>query len=230
MSKKEFRFIPALDVLDLETVEKIAEKTGKSNLVYGYKLGFSLGLTYGLGRVVDLIRRHSEKPIIYDHQKAATDIPDTGALFARTMKNAGINEAILFPQAGPETLKAWIEALQNESLKVIVGGLMTHKAYVVSEGGFLEDKGIETIYRTAVEKAVSAFVVPLTKPDAVEKLVAAVNFPPQSEFYSPGFGSQGGDAGRFPGISRHYLIVGRALLSAADPMAWLEKAAAEIRS
>jgi orotidine-5'-phosphate decarboxylase len=227
---KIVRLIPALDVLDLDVVDRLAKAVGAHEMIYGFKVGFSLGLTHGLGRVVEVIRRHSGKPIIYDHQKAATDIPDTGRLFARTLRQAGINEAILFPQAGPATLDAWIDGLREESLKVIVGGLMTHKAYVKSEGGFLEDQGIETIYRTAVERGVRAFVVPLTKPAAVDHLVQAVPFPADSEFYSPGFGRQGGDPGRFARIRRHYLIVGRALLEAADPAVWLADAEKSLRS
>jgi len=227
---KTFKLIPALDVLDLAVVERLAKAVGNNPMVYGFKLGFSLGLTHGLGAVVAAIRKHSNLPVIYDHQKAATDIPDTGRLFAQTMKQGGIDEVILFPQAGPVTLEAWIEAMRAENLKIIVGGLMTHKAYVSSEGGFLEDRAIETIYKTAVEKGVKAFVVPLTKPDAVDRIVKAVPFTADAEFYSPGYGRQGGDPSRFASISRHYLIVGRALLEAADPEAWLAKAGEELRS
>ena len=39
----------------------------------------------------------------------------------------------------------------------------------------------------------------------------------EQEFYSPGFGAQGGDPARFPGLARHYLIMGRSLLRAEDP-------------
>ena len=227
---KIFKLIPALDVLDLTVVESIAQAAGNNEMVYGFKVGFSLGLTHGLGRVVETIRKYSNLPIIYDHQKAATDIPDTGRLFAQTLRRAGIDEAILFPQAGPATLEAWIEALREEQLKIIVGGLMTHKAYVRSEGGFIEDRAIETIYSTAFERGVNAFVVPLTKPEAVDRIIQAVPFTTQTEFYSPGFGRQGGDPSRFASIGRHYLIVGRALLEAADPAAWIAEATVQLRS
>jgi orotidine-5'-phosphate decarboxylase len=227
---KIVRLIPALDVTELEPVERVARSLGQHEMLYGFKIGFSLGLTFGLSRVVETIRRHSDRPIIYDHQKAATDIPDTGQLFARTLKNSGVNEVILFPQAGPETMRAWVQAMGEQGLKTIVGGLMTHKAYRVSEGGFLADEGIERIYRLAVEMRVKAFVVPLTKPDAVAQLQKAVPFPPDAEFYSPGFGKQGGDAGQFSSIRRHYLIAGRSLLEAADPAKWLEDFTRQTRS
>ncbi len=227
--KKVFRLIPSLDCTELEKVERIARAVGNEPGIYGFKVGFSLGLSFGLPRVVETIRRHSRKPVIYDHQKAGTDIPDTGKLFAQTMKNTGIDEVILFPQSGPETMKAWTAAVREQGLKVIVGGIMTHKAYLQSEGGFLSDAGVEGIYRIAVEEGVKAFVVPLTKAKLVRELIGSVKFGPDDEFYSPGFGAQGGDPGAFREIRRHYLICGRSILGASDPVEWVGKTLEELK-
>jgi len=218
----DVRVIPALDVTDLDRVTAIAEAVGQHPGVYGFKVGFSLGLTHGLPAVVERIRAASDKPVIYDHQKAATDIPDTGKLFAETLANAGIDEGILFPQAGPVTLAAWVEALRDADLKVIVGGLMTHAAYQVSEGGFLRDEGILQIYRDAAAKGVRSFVVPLTKPDAVRRIADEVSDAGDVEFYSPGYGKQGGDPDGLGFLARLNVIVGRSLLSAEDPAAYID--------
>jgi orotidine-5'-phosphate decarboxylase len=218
----DVRIIPALDVTDLDRVSAIAEAIGQHPGVYGFKVGFSLGLTHGLPAVVARIRAASDKPVIYDHQKAATDIPDTGVLFARTLADAGIDEGILFPQAGPVTLAAWVDALQEAGLKVIVGGLMTHAAYQASEGGFLRDDGILQIYRDAAAKGVRAFVVPLTKPDAVRRIAEEIGDAGEVEFYSPGYGKQGGDPAGLGFLTRLNLIVGRSLLSAEDPAAYID--------
>ena len=219
----DVRVIPALDVTDLDRVSAIAEALGQHPGVYGFKVGFSLGLAHGLPAVVERIRAASDKPVIYDHQKAATDIPDTGKLFAETLANAGIDEGILFPQAGPVTLAAWVDALRDAGLKVIVGGLMTHAAYQVSEGGFLRDDGIMQIYRDAVAKGVRSFVVPLTKPDAVRRIADEVSKASgEVEFYSPGYGKQGGDPAGLGFLARLNVIVGRSLLSAEDPAAYID--------
>ena len=101
---KEYRIIPALDLADLETALRLVCRTAGRASVYGYKLGFALGLAHGLPESVRRIREWTDKPLIYDHQKAATDIPDTGALFADVLKAAGIDEAILFPHTGPHVL------------------------------------------------------------------------------------------------------------------------------
>lgn len=217
--EKEYRLIPALDTAELEPSLRVVRAVDACDFVYGYKIGFSLGLGYGLPEVVARIREISNKPIIYDHQKAATDIPDTGTLFADVMARAGINEVILFPHTGPRTLEAWVRAMQERSLKTIVGAVMTHPAYLVSEGGFIADDAALAIYRQAAALGVSAFVTPLTKPDVVARLAAEVPFTAEQEFYSPGLGAQGGDPTQYPALQKHYLIVGRSLLAAADPAA-----------
>ncbi len=217
---KTFRLIPALDTADMRTIARLSEALGTHEFVYGFKVGFAAGLSHGLPAVVEAIRERSPKPIIYDHQKAGTDIPDTGTLFARTLRQAGVGEAILFPTAGPGVLRAWVKACVEEGLKVIVGGLMTHEGYLRSEGGFLADESVIEIYRTAAREGVRAFVVPLTRPDHVRRIVEEAGL--EGEFYSPGFGAQGGDAHLFGFLLRHYLIVGRSLVSSPDPVAYVE--------
>jgi orotidine-5'-phosphate decarboxylase len=216
----ERKLIPALDC-DLEKAMQIVAKVDSLEAVYGYKVGFVLGLTHGLPTVVERIRRHSKKPVIYDHQKAATDIPDTGEAFAAVLANAKIDEAILFPQAGPETLVTWTKALQAQRLKVIVGGVMTHARYLASEGGFLVDERILDVYRQAAQLGVKAFVVPMTKPE-IARAVADRLGAGDWEFYSPGVGVQGGDPAAFQFLKRHYAIVGRSLIKADDPVKYLE--------
>lgn len=229
MPATDWRWMPALDLTDLHAAERVVSAVGRHPAVEGFKIGFALGLAHGLPAVMAMIRRHSDRPVIYDHQKAATDIPDTGRLFARTLAEAGIDGAILVPQAGPATLDAWITALAENGRQVIVGGLMTHPAYRRSEGGYLDDDAPATIYRRAIERGVTGFVVPMTKPAAVAELVATVAFPATSVFYSPGFGAQGGDPATLPGPGRLVPIVGRALLQAEDPLAWLEQTIATWR-
>jgi len=228
MSDKKILIIPALDTPDLDVALRLVCRVAGRPSVYGFKLGFSLGLSCGLPETVRRIREWTDKPLIYDHQKAATDIPDTGPLFAGVLRRAGVDEAILFPHTGPHTLAAWVRALQEENLKVIVGGVMTHSAYLVSEGGFIADEAALSIYQQAAELGVSAFVVPLTKPEWVAKLAKEVPFTDKQEFYSPGFGAQKGDPTRFPALKTHHLIMGRSLLGAEDPLETLMQAESQL--
>lgn len=230
MSVKIRKVIPALDVADLDQVKKLIGTIAHEPIIYGYKVGFSLGLSYGLPKVVEAIKSLSDKPIIYDHQKAATDIPDTGKLFAKIMRNSKLDEVILFPQAGPSTLEAWVKALQDEQLRVIVGGIMTHPRFVVSEGGYIRDEAVIDMYRRSHELGVDSFVIPLTKPDATKQVYGKAELDENCVFYSPGFGSQGGDAAQFGFLKTHYLIVGRSLLGASDPVSYLRQVEGEIKN
>lgn len=211
--------IPACDVETIELFEKLVEQTGNVTGIGGYKIGFELGLGYGLPKVVEIARKHTDKPIIYDHQKAGTDIPDTGKNFAKVVKKAGVDTVILFPQSGPETERAWIYSALDEGLNVIVGGRMTHPAYAVSEGGFITDEGALDMYRIAARAGINNFVVPGNKLDIikqVKELVEAEGVAPV--FYAPGFIAQGGkieEAAKAAGDKFHG-IVGRGIYQARD--------------
>ena len=211
--------IPACDVSTIEEFEELVKQTADVKGIGGYKVGFELGLSFGLPAVVAVARKHTDKPIIYDHQKAGTDIPDTGKNFARTMKKSGVDTIILFPQAGPETERAWIYHTLNNGLNVIVGGRMTHPAYAVSEGGFITDEGALDMYRIAARSGVNNFVVPGNKPEVIKQIREVVEaegiFP---IFYAPGFIAQGGkigDAVKVAGDKFHG-IVGRGIYQAKD--------------
>lgn len=210
--------IPACDV-PLSLFERIVKETGDIERIGGYKVGLFLGLDYGLPEVVKLAREYTDKPIIYDHQKAGTDIPALGEKFAGVCEKAGIDAVILFPQSGPETEEAWIKALQEKDLGVIVGGLMTHPRYVRSEGGYLADEAIMEMYTSAAELGVTDFVVPGNRPEDIKIIRESLEERGVTPtFYAPGFVAQGGvisDATKVAGDYWH-AIVGRGIYRAED--------------
>lgn len=214
--------IPACDVSSIEEFEDLVKSTADIEGIGGYKIGFELGLGYGLERIVGVARKYTDKLIIYDHQKAGTDIPDTGKNFAEVCRKSGVDAVIFFPQAGPETERAWIYHALDKGLKIIVGGRMTHPAYAVSEGGFITDEGALDMYRIAARAGINNFVVPGNKPDVIEQVrdvVEAEGIKPI--FYAPGFIAQGGnisDAAKVAG-DRFHGIVGRGIYQAADKRA-----------
>jgi orotidine-5'-phosphate decarboxylase len=225
---KRYGIIPALDCDTLEEARDLVARLGHHPMVRGFKIGFSLGLSYGLPQVVEALRPLTEQALIYDHQKAGTDIPATGALFARTLSRAGIDAAILFPQAGPRTQRAWIQALQDAGVQAICGGAMTHPAYLASEGGYLCDDSVISMYKVSREAGVAAYVLPLTRPDLARSIAMEAGIGPDCTVMSPGFGAQGGDPAAFDFLARHDLIVGRSLMHAADPEAYLNTIQAQL--
>jgi len=211
--------VPACDVKTLEEFEEIVKQTHDVDGIGAYKLGFELGLGFGLKECVHIARKYTNKPIIYDHQKAATDIPDTGRNFAQVCKKAGIDSIILFPQAGPETERAWIYHALNEDLPVIIGGRMTHPAFSVTEGGFITDEGAMEIYKIAAKIGINNFVVPGNKPDVIKEVKELIEKEGVSPiFHSPGFIAQGGklsDAAKAAGNKLHG-IVGRGIYTSKN--------------
>ncbi len=211
--------VPACDVSDLGKLGELVAATCDVEGIGAYKIGFSLGLKHGLNAVVDEIRKTTRKPVVYDHQKAATDIPDTGETFARACAEAGVDAVILFPMAGPATQVAWTKAAQEAGLGVIVGTEMTHERFLQSDGGYLVDDAPVRALAIAGRMGVNEFVVPGNKPERIrqyreeaEKLLGAGNF----VFHSPGFVAQGGElseGARAAGENFH-AIVGRAIYAA----------------
>ncbi len=219
--------VPSCDFDSLKELEVLIKETNGLKLVGAYKIGFELALNFGLPKVVETCKKYTAKPIIYDHQKAGTDVPFTGEKFARACAKAKVDAVIIFPQSGPETEAEWIKAAKKENLKVIVGGEMTHKAYLESEGGFIKDSAPEEMYKIAAMNGVPEFVFPGNKPDKIMKyrqMLEGMKIEPV--IYSPGLISQGGkisESGKAAGKNWH-AIVGRALYEAND----IRKTALEI--
>ena len=209
--------IPACDV-PFEQFEPLVRETADVPGIGGYKIPLISGRK-GWETWISTARRYTDKPLIFDGQKLGTDIPDTGQEVMKNIKEAGFDAVILFPQAGPETERAWIYHALDKGLKVIVGGRMTHPAYTVSEGGFITDEGALDMYRIAARAGINNFVVPGNKPDVIKQVKDVVEAEGVSPvFYAPGFIAQGGsisDAAKVAG-ERFHGIVGRGIYQALD--------------
>ena len=205
--------IPACDIANQAKLEEIVIATTDIPGIGAYKLGLRLGLR-GLEIAVKIIRRHNKLPIIYDHQKGGTDIPDLGEGFAQDLKSFGINAVILYPFSGAATERKWIKACQDAGLVILIGGHMTHPEFLESEGGFIADSAPKQIYTIAADNGVINFVVPGNKPkfalkyrQLLEKLLDLGNF----TLYAPGFsGKQGGSISKIDTIlgNNWHAIVG----------------------
>lgn len=220
MIQQKRSIIPALDTTDIVVAENIVKETTALPFIGAYKVGFSLGLKYGLPRVVERLRHYSDLPIIYDHQKAATDIPDTGDLFASILTDAGISMAILFPFTGPAVQSAWTQALTDRKITAILGGEMTHDKFFNKDDGYLDYFSPEKIYTKAAVAGIRHFVMPGNKPEKIQRykqMLTSVTHDPIT-IYSPGLVTQGGEiseSGKVAGDNWH-CIVGRALIQAQD--------------
>jgi hypothetical protein len=143
-----------------------------------------------------------------------------GGQFAKMLKRAGVDAAILFPHSGPATQWEWTKACQGEGLRILVGLAMTHSQFLVSEGGYISDDAPVRAFELACAQGVTDFVVPGTKLAWVTKLRGVLDEKlghGEYDLYAPGFISQGGDiseCARAAGL-RFHAIVGSALYKAS---------------
>ncbi|MHC1635349.1 MAG: orotidine 5'-phosphate decarboxylase / HUMPS family protein [Candidatus Methanospirareceae archaeon] len=233
--KSRYGIIVACDAVDIGVLRRVIEGTRDVEGVEGYKIGAMLALRYGLFRICEEITAYTELPIIYDHQKLGTDIPEIcGGGLLEVCEEAGIRAVIIFPQSGLETLRATVKGCLRLGLIPIVGGEMTHPRYLQSEGGYIADDAPERIYLDAARLGVEYFVVPGTKVERMRKyrllLEREVGEP---KFLFPGIGEQGGDITRaFEAVHpfSSYAIVGRAIYTARDIRGVAERLSRVIKS
>jgi len=218
--KYERSVIPACDVETIQDLTRLVRQTHDIDGIGAYKVGAILTIRYGLPALIQTVREFTDLPVIYDHQKAMTDIDDLGKGFAAVVKNAGASAMIGFPQSGPATEESWIKASKEVGLEVIVGGEMTHPKYRRSEGGYIADESLDEMYLLAARLGVNNFVVPGNKTERVlhykEMLRPLIG--EHLIFYAPGFVAQGGiitDVAKAAAGSWH-AIVGRAIYLAKD--------------
>jgi orotidine-5'-phosphate decarboxylase len=224
---KEKGIVWAADVTP-EEFEPIMQQIGDAEGLVGVKIGLEIGLGLKLEEATRIVRAYSDARVQYDHQKAGNDPHDTVPSFVRAMirgreNGGGVDSAILFPFAGPETQTALTTALQSEGITVFTGAEMTHKRFRKAEGGSIPDSSLRRIIDLALELEVDNFIVPGNKARSVnkwrkhiEKVRGVGNF----ALAAPGFVDQGGStteaavvAGRF-----WHPIMGRAVHANKDGM------------
>jgi orotidine-5'-phosphate decarboxylase len=147
-------------------LESIVESTNGLDFIVGYKVGAELTLASSIGDIVKSIRKFTNLPVIYDHQKFGADDPYfCGGSFLETLKNAGVDAAVIFPHGGIESLKAAVNKSIGTGLIPIVGGDMVHKGYTTEEHGYLDSSAPQKMYIDGANLGAKHFVIPCTRFD-----------------------------------------------------------------
>lgn len=235
MFKKRHGIILSCDVTSLIEVEKLALLSTEFSEVVGFKVGFDLGLRYGLKKVTNFLKQINPLPVIYDHQKAGTDIPQMGGPFALCCKDSEVDGVIILAQSGPNTLEAFVTSIIAHGMVPIVGGIMSHPGYLASDGGYISDEAPTAIYKKAVELGVANFIMPGNKPEITKHFVTSVlqQNSNQKNIIMPGIGQQGGDIkSSFEAASFYpaYAIIGSAIYNAPDSKQALSSFAEQVRA
>ncbi len=210
--KRETELIIALDMTDPQRAVRVAEET--SGYCDAFKVNYPLVLSAGLG-IVDTLSAYG--PVLCDFKVA--DIPDTDRLIVGLTFEHAAEGIIVHGFPGEDSLRACIEAAKGA---VYVVTAMSHPG----ANTFLLPVA-EEMALLAREAGAAGIVAGATRPATIAKLRTIVG---ELLILSPGVGPQGGDPVEAIRQGADYLIVGRRITTAKDPVGAAQEVAAEVRT
>lgn len=203
--------IIALDLEIQKAVQLVKSLKGVEDKIAALKIGSLQSMGMGLKAAVSELRVFTSLPIIYDHQKGCTDIPEIIEKQVKAAKECSIDSMIAVPQgAGSKSLESFVQTCKAEKIEPIVLLEMTHEG----ANDFLREGTAKKIFDKALALGVEYFVCPGNKPEKIEEYK---NWNKNIKIISPGIGAQGGSAYEAVRAGTDYPIVGRAVYEAEEP-------------
>lgn len=180
-----------------------------------------LGLFDGVQRIVD---RAHDLGLLAIMDAKINDIGNTNRYIAEYYFKAGFDAVTVSPFVGwEEGMQPVFEVAEKMSRGIIVLVYMSHKGAGEGYGQTVQNSGsgrLEPQYRIFAQKAIKwnadGAVVGATYPDKIREVHAILK--DRVPIYSPGVGAQGGEAKAAVVAGAQYLIVGRAIFEAEDPV------------
>lgn len=150
------------------------------------------------------------------------DIGNTNLVALRRLWNCGFDAVIANPIMGPENLKELVKGAHKKERGVITLVHMSHPGAKLGYGlevrnprtGKLQ-KVHDLFLNWSYDARVDGIVVGATVPEVIAHASQRVRG--RCDIYSPGVGTQGGDAEASLGAGSKYLIVGRSILNSRNP-------------
>ena len=227
--EKRSNLILALDFPPLEPHQLLSRSIKLLEEVHPYicavkinhHLVLPLGLFNGTQKIVSLAHDLG-LPTIMDCK--INDIGDTNRVIAEFYYNAGFDAVITNPFVGwDEGLQPIFEVAKRKHRGVILLVYMSHKGALEGYGQKIIDPKtgeLTSQYLVFAEKALSwsadGAVVGATFPEKIEEVYAVLK--EHVPIYSPGVGAQGGDMAAAVAAGARYLIVGRKITLAEEPV------------
>lgn len=201
--KKDTRLILALDVTSREKALSLALQL--KDYFDAIKIGYPLILSAGLGIVTEI---GAIAPVIADLKVA--DIPNTNRLICQAVLDAGAGGIIAQAFPGKDSLQACAKSAAEHGADLFVVTEMSHPGAELFMAPLAEKMA-----RLAVEVGAAGVVAPATRPDRIRQIRCIIG---ERIIISPGVGAQGGSAGAALQAGANYLIVGRSVYEAEDPV------------
>ncbi len=206
--KREKRLILALDVTSREQALSLAGQL--KDHFDAIKIGYPLILSAGLEIVTEI---SATLPVIADLKVA--DIPNTNRLICEAVLGAGASGIIAQAFPGKDSLQACAKSAAEHGADLFVVTEMSHPGAELFMAPLTE-----RMARLAVEAGASGVVAPATRPERIKLIRSIIG---ERIIISPGVGAQGGSAGEALLAGADYLIVGRSIYEAEDPVASAKK-------
>ena len=207
--------VVAVDLEDRRAAEAVARAV--SPHADAVKVGWPTVLACGTD-VVGQLARASGRPVICDFKIA--DIPPVAGAIARRAVDAGARGVICHAFAGRESVAAVADACHARGALAIAVVEMSHEG-----GREFTAPASGRLLEVALAGGATAVVAPATRPERIAAIHAAH---PGLLIFSPGAGAQGGSPREAARAGADFVIVGRAIVNAADPAAAAEDAAGQI--
>ena len=180
------------------------------------KIGYPLILFAGLEIVKEIT---AIAPVIADLKVA--DIPNTNRLICDAVLGAGAGGIIAQAFPGKDSLQACVKSVEAYEADLFVVTEMSHPGAELFMAPLAEKMA-----RLAAEAGATGVVAPATRPERIKLIRAIIG---ERIIISPGVGAQGGSACAALEAGADYLIVGRSIYEAEDPVVSAKKLLSFVR-
>ena len=182
------------------------------------KLNFHLLLPLGRREIRNITRAAHRRGLEAIADIKLNDIGNTNRVTAGRLWEMGFDAVIANPVMGPDALKNLARSAHREGMGVITLCHMSAPEARISYELRLQARK-RRLYRLFLDWALGSgadgIVVGATYPDIIKECSRRAGS--RLEIFSPGVGTQGGDARQTRESGSDYLIVGRSILGARDP-------------
>lgn len=219
------RIILANDLENM-SVQKLESNTIKNiktlnKFLCAIKFNFHLILPLGMKSLTKINRIAHDAGLQTIADIKLNDIGNTNKITTENLWQAGFDAVIVNPIMGPENLQSLIESAHKDNHGVITLVHMSHPGAKLGYGlTVLQNKKALQINELFLEWSCSmkadGMVVGATVPQIIKSCHKKAKG--RCEIYSPGVGTQGGNPVNAIRAGANYLIVGRTILNAKDPV------------
>ena len=203
--------------LQAKTIQNIKQL---HSFLCGVKLNFHLLLPLGQKDIIKINKTAHKYGLQTIADIKLNDIGNTNTITSKNLWNLGFDAVIVNPIMGLDSLKDLVASAHKNGKGVITLCHMSAPAAKLSYDMEVKIKKRQKLYQLFLSWALAAkadgIVVGATFPDIVEQCAKKAG--KNLSIFSPGVGTQGGNAAKTLSSGTNYMIVGRSILNSKNPI------------